>query len=145
MFKTILVPTDGSPLSDKAINAAIEIAKMNGSKIIGLSVAEPYPFTHLYQDAGATDGWIYEEKMREVAQLHVQKISDAAKEAHVPCETIVAQSFSPYDEIVTVANKFGCDVIFMASHGRKGLNKLFVGSETQKVLAHTTLPVLVLR
>ncbi len=145
MFKTILVPTDGSPLSDKAINAALEFAQISGSKIIGLSVAEPYPFTPLYQDAGAADGTIYEEKMREVAQLHVQKIVDAAKEAHVPCETIVTQSFSPYEEILTAAKKFGCDVIFMASHGRKGLNKLFVGSETQKVLAHTTLPVLVFR
>lgn len=145
MFKTILVPTDGSPLSDKAINTAIEFAQCSGSKIIGLSVAEPYPFTPLYQNASANDAGIYEKKMREVAQMHVLKIAEAAKKANVPCETSIAQSFSPYEEILAAAKKFGCDAIFMASHGRKGLNKLFIGSETQKVLAHTTIPVMVFR
>jgi nucleotide-binding universal stress UspA family protein len=145
MFKTILVPTDGSALSDKAINAAIEFAELAGSKIIGLSVAEPYPFAPLYQNAAATDTTIYEEKMREAAQLHAQKIADAANAAGVACEAVVAQSFSPYEEIIATAKKYHCDAIFMASHGRKGLNRLFLGSETQKVLAHTSLPVLVFR
>lgn len=145
MFRNILVPTDGSPLSDKAIDAAIELAKSGGSKIFGLSVAEPYPFTPLYQTTSATDAGIYDEKMREVAQWHVQKIADAAKEANVPCEIMVAQSFSPYEEIIAAAKKFNCDVIFMASHGRKGFNRLFIGSETQKVLAHSTIPVMVFR
>jgi nucleotide-binding universal stress UspA family protein len=145
MFKTILVPTDGSDLSDKAINAAIEFGKSSGSKVVGISVAEPYPFSPLYQTAAGADATIYEDRMREVAQMHVQKIADAAKEANVGCETAVAQSFSPYEEIIAAAKKFGCDAIFMASHGRKGLNRLFIGSETQKVLAHTDIPVLVFR
>lgn len=145
MFKTILVPTDGSPLSEKVVEAAIEFAQSRGSKIIGLSVAEPYPFSPLYQIGAAADAGIYEAKMREMAQLHVQAIADAAKKANVVCETTIAQSFSPYEEIIIAAKKFGCDVIFMASHGRKGLNKLFIGSETQKVLAHSTIPVLVFR
>jgi nucleotide-binding universal stress UspA family protein len=145
MFKTILVPTDGSELSDKAINAAIGFAKINGSKVVGLSVAEPYPFSPLYQDAAAADATIYEKRMREVAQMHVQKIANAAQEAGVVFETSVAQSFSPYEEIIAAARKFGCDVIFMASHGRNGLNRLFIGSETQKVLAHTDIPALIFR
>jgi len=145
MFKTILVPTDGSPLSDKAINAAIEFATANGSKIVGLSVAEPYPFSPLYQSAAAADATIYEDRMQQVAQMHVERIADAAKEANVVCETCVSQSFSPYEEIIAAVKKFGCDVIFMASHGRKGLNRLFIGSETQKVLAHTDIPVLIFR
>lgn len=145
MFKTILVPTDGSPLADKAINAAIEFAQTSGGKIIGLSVAEPYPYTPMTDGSVAVDANTYEDKMREMAQLHVQKIANAAQAANVPCETCVRQSFRPYEEIVSVATSNKCDIIFMASHGRTGLSKLFVGSETQKVLAHTSIPVLVFR
>ena len=145
MFKTILVPTDGSHLSDKAIDAAIEFAKINGSKIIGLSVAEPYPFSPLAESTVAAESATYEQKMQELAQLHVQKIADLALTSNVPFETATALSFSPYEEIIKAAKKFNCDVVFMASHGRKGLNKLFLGSETQKVLAHSTIPVLVFR
>lgn len=145
MFKTILVPTDGSPLADKAINAAIEFAQTSGGKIIGLSVAEPYPYTPMTDGSVAVDANAYEDKMREMAHLHVQKIANAAQAANVPCEICVRQSFRPYEEIISVAISNKCDIIFMASHGRTGLSKLFVGSETQKVLAHTNIPVLVFR
>jgi nucleotide-binding universal stress UspA family protein len=146
MFKTILVPTDGSLLSDKAIAAATEFAKFCGGKIVGLSVAEPYPFLPLAEmPVAVPEAGVYEESMQTLAQRHVQKVADAAQIAGVPCEVLVSRSFSPYEEIIATAKKFGCDVIFMASHGRKGLSKLFVGSETQKVLAHSTIPVLVFR
>lgn len=145
MFKTILVPTDGSPLADQAIKAAIEFAQSNGGKIVGLSVAEPYPYAPLTDGTVTVDAHSYEAKMREMAQTHVQKIADVAQAANVPCETCVRQSFSPYEEIISVANEYHCEIIFMSSHGRKGLSRLFVGSETQKVLAHSTIPVLVFR
>jgi len=145
MFKTILVPTDGSELSDKPIKAAIEMAQLTDGRIVAMTVAEPYPFTPLYQSAAVADATIYEDRMRMVAQGHLQRIADAAREAGVPCETVIAQSFSPFEEIIATARQHGCDVIFMASHGRKGLNRLFIGSETQKVLAHTDIPVLVFR
>lgn len=147
MFNTILVPTDGSALSDKAISAAVELAKAHGGKIVGLSVAEPYPLTLWAEGSGAVapDITEYDEKMHERAQQNVQKIAAAASAGNVPCQTSIARSFDPSDEIVKAAKEFHCDVIVMASHGRKGLNRLFLGSETQKVLAHTTLPVLVIR
>ncbi|MGZ3236272.1 MAG: universal stress protein [Burkholderiaceae bacterium] len=145
MFKTILVPTDGSPLSDKAINAAIEFAQLVSGKIVALSVAEPYPFSPLHESASAIEASNYDEQMRARAQQIVDKVALVAKEAKVPCETCVALSFSPYEEIIRTAKKYECDAVFMASHGRKGLNKLFLGSETQKVLAHSTIPVLVYR
>ena len=145
MFKIILVPTDGSLLSDTAIDAAVRCAKLTGGKIIGLSVAEPYPYSPLAEGAMTVDANMYQEKMIQMAQLHVQKIAVAAKAGGVECEAVVGQSFNPYDEIISLAKSKNCDVIFMASHGRKGLNKLFVGSETQKVLAHSTIPVLVFR
>lgn len=145
MFKIILVPTDGSPLSDNAIRAAIELAQFGSGKIIGLSVYESYPFSALYEGAAMPEANLYDEQMRARAQENVQKIADLAQAANVLCETSTAQSFSPYEEIVKAAEKFHCDIIVMASHGRKGLNKLFLGSETQKVMAHTSLPVLVFR
>jgi len=145
MFKTILVPTDGSQLSAKAIDTAVDFAKVSGGRIVGLSVAEPYPFTPLAEGAMAADPGIYEESMLAMARQNVQQIADAAAAAGVPCEVIVTQSFSPSEEIISTAQKHECDAIFMSSHGRKGLSKLFVASETQKVLAHSTLPVLILR
>ena len=145
MFKTILVPTDGSALSEKAIHGAVELAKLTGGRLIAVSVAEPYPFTPSMEGAYAPDLNLYEKQMRKFAEIHVQKVAEAAAHAGVPCETIVAQSFNPYEEIVNAAKEHHCDVILMASHGRKGLNRLFIGSETQKVLAHTTIPVMVFR
>lgn len=147
MFKTILVPTDGSALSDKVIDAAVETAKSSGGKIIALSVAHPYPFTAWMEGSSLVmnENVAYEEKTREQAQQHVQKIVAAASAANVPCQTTVPLSFDPSDEIIKAAKDFNCDVIFMASHGRTGLNRLFLGSETQKVLAHSTIPVLVFR
>jgi nucleotide-binding universal stress UspA family protein len=145
MFKTILVPTDGSTLSDKAVQSAVEFARLNQGKIVALSVAEPYPYSALAEGAYLPEWGTYEKQAQELAQLHVKKVADAARAAQVPCETKIAISPSPYEEIVRAAEEYGCDAIFMASHGRKGLNRLFIGSETQKVLAHTTIPVLVLR
>jgi nucleotide-binding universal stress UspA family protein len=146
MFHTILAPTDGSPLSEKAIDGAIEFAKQIHGKMVTISVAEPAPFVAL-SEGGAIPGDLeaYEEKALEVARHRVQQVAAAASSAGVPCETVATLSVSPYEEIIKAAEKFRCDVIFMASHGRRGLSKLFVGSETQKVLAHSTIPVLVYR
>ncbi|MEG2033050.1 MAG: universal stress protein [Janthinobacterium sp.] len=91
------------------------------------------------------DASLYEQQMNESAQRAIEKIGEAARAAGVAFEGVVAVSPSPHDEIVNAAQTYHCDIILMASHGRKGLNKLFVGSETQKVLAHTHLPVMVLR
>ncbi|MFL9926746.1 universal stress protein [Herbaspirillum lusitanum] len=145
MFKTILVPTDGSELSDKAIINAIDYAQHCNAKIIGISVAEPYPFSPLAESSMAIDPAMYEENVRMLAEQHVKKIADAAQAAGLACQTTTAMSFAPDEEIVNAAKTFNCDAIFMASHGRSGLSKLFLGSKTQKVLAHSTVPVLVLR
>lgn len=145
MFKTILVPTDGSPLSDKAINAAAQFAKASGAKLIGLSVVEPYYAPQLSEASSLINTETYERNMREIASMNVDKVAQAAAAADVPCETMLRTSLNPYEEIVSVAKQQNCDVIFMASHGRKGLSALFVGSETHKVLAYSTIPVLVFR
>lgn len=147
MFKKILIPTDGSPLSDKAVDAAIEFAQKMGSELLVLSVAEPYVYMGLMEGAGVfpTDPAMYDDKVKEMAQKHLDKVEATTRNKGISCKTVVSVGLSPYEEIIRVAEEQKCDAIFMASHGRKGLNKLFIGSETQKVLAHTSLPVLVLR
>lgn len=145
MFKTILVPTDGSPLSDKAIEAAVTFAKSAGSKLVGISVSEPRDYANLSDGVSVSDSSQAFIDRCSVAQGNVDKIAAAAKAAGVACETVTARSVHPYEEIIRTAADYQCDVIFMASHGRSGLSALFVGSETQKVLSHSTIPVLVFR
>jgi nucleotide-binding universal stress UspA family protein len=145
MFKHLLVPTDGSPLSAKAARGAVEFAKAVGARITTLSVVEPYPYPALADSSYLPDQGRYEKEMQDDARRYVNEIAELAGAAGVPCDTRIGLSFTPYEEITNAAKDLGCDAIFMASHGRKGINRLFVGSETQKVLAHTTLPVMVYR
>lgn len=145
MFKNILLPTDGSPLSEKATTIAVQFAQIHGARIIAISVAQPFPFVPMAEGAVIPDAEVFETQISSAARTHLDKVALACGGAGVPFEGIVTSSPSPYEEIVAAAEKHNCDIILMASHGRKGLNKLFLGSETQKVLAHTHLPVLVLR
>ena len=145
MFKTILVPTDGSALAGKAIDTAVDFCRLTGGSIIGLSVAEPYPFALLTEGAVGVAMAEYEEQSLAQSRKHVAAITDAARAANVMVEVVVTQGSRPYEDIIHTAEKYHCDAIFIASHGRWGLSRLFVGGETQKVLAHTTLPVLVIR
>jgi len=145
MFKTILLPTDGSVLSKIVIDKAIEFAKLNpGSQVIGLSVAEMMPFAAV-EGLGVVDSSQYEKYMKDLAQQYVKKVEAAAAAAGVSCKTIVAQSSSPAEEILKAATDNGCDCIFMGSHGRKGMQKVLLGSNTQKVLAEAKVPVVVYR
>lgn len=143
MFKKILVPTDGSPRSDRVAQAAIDLAKQLQGSIIAISIAEPYPFPPISESAYTGGSEAYEQRSLELAQEHVAKIASAATAAGVPCETLVAHAMNPHEEIVNAAETHHCDAIFMATHGRKGLNRLFAGSETQKVIAHAKVPVTV--
>jgi nucleotide-binding universal stress UspA family protein len=140
-----LVPTDGSPLSRQAEDAAIEFARRNGAQLVALSVATPTldAATAGASYLGATA--IDPSELLAAAQHRVQGLVDRAKAVGIPCQCSVAISYHPYEEILKAANDFNCDVIFMASHGRSGLKSLLLGSETQKVLTHAKLPVLVFR
>jgi nucleotide-binding universal stress UspA family protein len=145
MFNTMLVPTDGSELAEKAIHAAVELAKCTRSKIIGLSVVEPYPYTSLADSGVIPDPAADNEEMLERAQPYVARIKAAADQAGVPCETLVTLAADPATEIIDTAARYGCDVVFMASHGRRGIQRMVLGSVTQKVMAHSTLPIVVFR
>ncbi|MBK4739337.1 universal stress protein, partial [Noviherbaspirillum pedocola] len=133
MFKTILVSTDGSELAEKAVNAAIEFPQHNGSKLVAMSVAEPYLNSPFVEPVFLPDSEVSEKAARERAQNNVQRISAAAEEVGVPCETVTVLGTDPSEEIVNTAKQLGCDCIFIASHGRKGIDRMLLGSVTQKV------------
>lgn len=145
MFKKILVPTDGSSLSDQAVRAAIDFARGVGAEIVALSVAQPFPLVPSAEGAMVIDPGVENHILLEHAEQQVAKVAEQAKASGVLCATKTALNYSPYQEIIRTAESEGCDVIFMASHGRRGLSKLLAGSETQNVLAYSTIPVMVLR
>lgn len=146
MFKSILVPTDGSPLAEKAFGPAIETARIHNGKIVGISVASPCVSPRPTEGSPIPDySREYEQDALRLAQRHVRKLADEASRQGVPCETVTPLSVDPSGEIIAAARQFGCDVIFIASHGRRGVSRLFLGSETQRVLAESPVPVLVIR
>ncbi len=144
MFKKILLPTDGSELSAKAVQGAIQMAGQLGASIVGVTVVEPYSYSTLSEYRPETLE-AFEARNAQAAEQRLASIVQAAKEGKVTCETVTVKSFSPYEAIIDTAKKHGCDVIFMASHGRRGLSAVLLGSETQKVLTHSKIPVLVYR
>ena len=147
MYKTILVPTDGSPLSRKAAKQAIRFAKEQNAKVVGLYVApawEPKVYTD-FVPADFVSPKQYAARVKRSAEQRLEFIRKEAAAAEVPCVCLHAMSDFPYVEIIRTAQREHCDLIVMASHGRRGLSRLLLGSETNKVLAHSKLPVLVCR
>jgi nucleotide-binding universal stress UspA family protein len=144
MFKRILVPTDGSELSGKAIAAAVDLAQTLKATVVGMTTLEPYSYSNLseYRPETLDD---YEARMDQAGAERLGRIADAASRAGVPVETASVKSFSPYEAIIDTAKQKNCDLIVMASHGRRGLNAVLLGSETQKVLTHSSIPVMVYR
>jgi nucleotide-binding universal stress UspA family protein len=145
MYKKILVPTDGSELAGQAVEAAIDYARLSGGSIVAYSVAQPYPMLPVVDGAMMIDPGIDSTELQKIAQDAVEQVARAAKAAGVACETHTSLSFLPYEEIIRAADEYKCDAIFIASHGRRGLSRLLAGSQTQKVLAYSHVPVLVLR
>jgi len=144
MIHKILVPTDGSELSVKAIRGAVELAQKIGAKIVGMTAIEPYSYSSM-SEYRPESFEAFETRTETIAKERLRQVESIAKAAEVEVETSVSKSFSPYEAIIEAAAETGCDAIFMASHGRRGLNAVLLGSETQKVLTHTTIPVMVYR
>jgi nucleotide-binding universal stress UspA family protein len=147
MFKHVLICTDGSPVSNKAAMAGIALASALGAKVTAYYAIEQLQL--IYADEGymmnqkTIDG--FEEAARKVGQKRVDAIGKMAKAAGVPFASVVTKAYTPYEGIIDAAKKRKCDVIFMASHGRRGFSKLIMGSVTQKVLMHSRIPVVVYR
>jgi nucleotide-binding universal stress UspA family protein len=145
MFKHILIPTDGSDLSRKAILYGVQLARESGAKVTGLTVTEPYQAAGMDTVFVPVDLGDYEEQSRVLSEKAVEQVKMAAQAVGVLCETIREVHDQPYRAIIDAALALGCDLIVMASHGRRGISALLLGSETAKVLTHSTIPVLVYR
>jgi nucleotide-binding universal stress UspA family protein len=145
MFKHILIPTDGSNLSEAAIRKGMEFAKDIRARVTGMyAMPEFHVFTYRTEMLEDTKSQFEEDCMKH-AQQYLSLIDQAAKAAGVQCDTVSVSTDHPYQEIIETANKRGCDLILMASHGRRGVQGMLLGSETQKVLTHSRIPVLVYR
>ena len=145
MFKHILLPTDGSELSNAAIRSGILFAKSINARVTGLYVILPSQTLTLRPNMLRNYEEEYYEEARLQAEDYLAVIERAAHEAGVTCDTESVTASHAYEAIIQAAEQKGCDLILMASHGRKGMQGLLIGSETAKVLTHTKLPVLVIR
>jgi nucleotide-binding universal stress UspA family protein len=147
MFKHVLIPTDGSPVAAKAVKAGLELAKEINAAVTVYYGLDPMPAPY-YGDGYTVDARAIadiERSARALGEAVLAKIAQQAKVAGVPFKTLMNKPETPYDGIIAAAKKCKCDVIFMSSHGRRGLASLVLGSVTNKVLSHSKIPVLVYR
>ncbi|MEO7885331.1 universal stress protein [Polaromonas sp.] len=147
MYKRILVATDGSSLSKKAVKDAIALSASLGADLVALNVVPRYPTS--YFEGGATispqEVGRIEKVWADKGQALADAVQKSAEAAGVKAKAVIAKSDLVATSILAAAKKNKCDLIVMASHGRKGLSRILLGSETQQVLTHSTIPVLILR
>jgi nucleotide-binding universal stress UspA family protein len=146
MFERIIIATDGSALSRKAVRHGIGLAAATDAELVALTVVPHYPVTFLggltlspREMAGIEKRWAKE------GQAVVDKVRDAAQAQGVAAKAVVSRSNLVAEAIMAAAKKYKCDLVVMASHGRKGIKRVLLGSETQQVLTHSSVPVLVVR
>lgn len=147
MFKHILLPTDGSRLSEESAHRAVDFARETGARITAFFARAEYPVTYFGEGAliDPTSPEVFAELTEKQAVEYLAIVERLCLEAGVPYDGQSAISDAPYEAIIQAAEENACDLIFMASHGRRGISALLLGSETNKVLAHSKIPVLVYR
>ena len=146
MYRKILVPTDGSALSRKAMRAAVDLASSLGAEVVALNVVPRYPTSYFEGgiDVAPMEVARAERQWAEQGQAIADEIGAAAEKAGVKAKAVTVRSDLVAEAILAAARKNKCDLVVMASHGRKGIKRLLLGSETQHVLTHGNIPVLVL-
>ena len=144
MYKRILVPTDGSEITAKAIQTAVALAKATGATLTTLSVKEPFPYSAISEMQPVPPQEFYDAQER-IAAARVKAVVDSAKDSGLNCDGYTVEALHPWEAILDHAKQQGCDLIVMASHGRRGMSALLLGSETSRVLTHSPLPVLVVK
>jgi nucleotide-binding universal stress UspA family protein len=145
MYKRILVPTDGSPVSALAADAAIELARSSNAEIVALSVVVPEAVLPSIEGAMVLDPGQQVDVLQEHAHGIVGNLAERVRRAGLECRPLTRIDPDPARAIVEAAREYGCDLIAMGSHGRRGLSRLVAGSVTQEVLAYAPVPVMVLR
>jgi nucleotide-binding universal stress UspA family protein len=144
MYKRILVPTDGSDITAKAIETAITLAKTVGAELVTLAVKEPFPYSAISEMQPIPPQEFFDAQDR-IATQNLAGVKAACEAAGIKCDAAAVEALHPWEAILDRAKETGCDLIVMASHGRRGVSALLLGSETQKVLTHSAIPVLVTR
>ncbi len=144
MFRRILVPTDGSDITAKAVDTGVALAKSLGAQLFTISVKEPFPYSAISEMQPTPPQEFYDAQERIGAE-RVAQVVRTSEAAGVSCQSHTVEALHPWEAIIEYANRTECDLLVMASHGRRGMSALLLGSETQRVLTHTTLPVLVVR
>ena len=145
MYRHILIPTDGSELSDTAVRQGVQLARSLNARVTILTVTVTFHTFTADPFMASRTAETYRVDATTEAERALSVGAAAATAAGVPCETVRVERDHPYEAIIDAAAERGCDLIFMASHGRKGMAALVLGSETTKVLTHTKIPVLVCR
>ena len=144
MYKRILVPTDGSDITAKAVSTAVSLANALGAQLLTISVKEPFPYSAISEMQPTPPQEFYDAQDR-IATSRVKTVADAAQAAGLSCEAHTVEALHPWEAIVEHATNKQCDLIVMASHGRRGVAAMLLGSETQRVLIHSKIPVLIVR
>ncbi|MBE7419017.1 MAG: universal stress protein [Ideonella sp.] len=144
MYQRILVPTDGSDVTTKAVQTAVGLAKLCGAKLDAISVKEPFPYSAISEMQPVPPQEFYDAQER-IAAARVKAVKDAATAAGIDCQAHTVEALHAWEAIIDHAKTQGCDLIVMASHGRRGVAALLLGSETQRVLIHSPTPVLVVK
>lgn len=144
MYKRILVPTDGSEITAKAVQTAVAMARLFGARIDALTVKKPFDYAGISEMAPVSPS-DFQATQNRLAEQRLASIVEACAAAGVPHTVTAVEADRPHEAIIDHAQAAGCELIVMASHGRRGVSALLLGSETQKVLTHSKLPVLVVR
>ena len=144
MFKRILISTDGSEISHKAEQSAVALASQTGGELFAISVKEPFPYSAISEMQPVPPQEFYDAQER-IAAERVKGVVELARADGIGCQAHTVEALHPWEAILDHAKTQNCDVIVMASHGRRGLSALLLGSETQKVLTHASIPVLVVK
>jgi nucleotide-binding universal stress UspA family protein len=145
MYKRILLPTDGSEASQRAIQSGVAFARSIGAELVAMTATPPFHTFTLDSDMIEQTPEAYAQASESRARRLLDEVLSAARDAGVPCTTEQRVSDEPYEAILAAARERKCDLIAMASHGRHGIKALLLGSVTQKVLVHSAIPVLVYR
>ncbi len=143
MFKRILLPTDGSELSLRAVDIGLGLAATCGAKVLAYHAMEPFGAQPYFTDMMSFPEDVYVNLVNERAVYYLEQVRERAKAAHVVCDGLYEFEHRPYEGIVRIAHERKCDLIVLGSHGRSGLDKLLIGSQTNKLLLATNIPVLV--
>jgi nucleotide-binding universal stress UspA family protein len=144
MYRNILVPTDGSDITAKAVETGVSLAKILDARLSTISVKEPFPYSAISEMQPVPPQEFYDAQER-IAASRVKAVVDSAAAQGLACTGHTIEALHPWEAITDYAKAQGCDLIVMASHGRRGVSALLLGSETQKVLTHSAVPILIVK